>query len=51
MLAYNFKKIWDAPISEDYLTAFETEDAASTLTVGTTMAATDLTTTTVPEGY
>jgi len=48
---YNFKKIRRAPLSEDDLTAFETEEAASTLTVGTTMAATDLTTTTVPEGY
>jgi len=48
---YNFKKIRDAPLSEDDLTAFETEEGAETTIVGTTMIATDQTTVETPEGY
>ena len=48
---YNFKKVRQALLSEDELTSFETEEGTSTTTVGTTLTATDLTTTTIPEGY
>ena len=48
---YNFKKLRDAPLSEDDLTAFETEEGAETTTVRTTMIATDQTTVETPEGY